>query len=139
MAKQCRPGVIHSVNPITSISRHRAVTADGAQVSVAGGTFIGLSQKDGAVGSFAVAVVISGTAIAEAAVAFAKNTLLISDNQGRLTPAPAMSIAAGGVAVTSAVANGANALAGGATPQYVGCIALEAALAAGDFVEVKVL
>lgn len=137
-----------------AVAAYRGVDFNGAQIAAAGAKIIGISKRGAALGElFEVATI--GTATCEAGAAFAKGIALMMDAQGRVTPASALTaaapglgtlaVAAGAVAVTSAVANGAGsisgaptagALSGGDLPQFIIGHALEAAVNIGDFVEV---
>jgi len=118
-----------------AIARGRAVTYAGGQVSAAGAKALGIARTAATAAGQDVQVSVIGTAVAEAGAAIAVGDSLVADAQGRLIPAQPLRVAAGATAVTSTAANGA-ILTGSDTPQVVVADALEAAGAAGAFVEV---
>lgn len=107
----------------------------GAQATVAGQKVIGIARRDAASGAM-TDVTCFGTAVCEAGAAITVGSRVQCDAQGRVITATALAIAAGATAVTSAAANGASALSGGDAPVFVFGTALQAASAAGDFIEV---
>lgn len=118
-----------------AIAQYRGVSAAGAQATVAGQKVIGASRRAGATGT-EVEVAAKGTAVWEAGAAVAVGAALAVDTSGRVVTATAVTIATGATAVTSAAANGAGTIAGGDLPQFICGYALQAAGAAGDFIEV---
>lgn len=131
-----------------AVAEYRCVGFNGAQASAAGQKVLGIAEHGAASGAY-VRVCRLGTAVAEAGAAFAIGAALAVDATGRLIAATTLTaavgtlaVAAGATAVTSAVANGAGSvsgaptLSGGDPPQYIVGYALQAASAAGDFVEV---
>lgn len=119
-----------------AIARGRGVTFADAQANAAGAKIKGIAQHATTAAGQDVAVTICGTAIVEAGAAITLGASLTMDAQGRAVPAVALAVAAGATAMTSAAANGAAALAGGDAPQFVFGDALQAAAAAGVFIEV---
>jgi hypothetical protein len=108
---------------------------DGAQIAAAGGKPLGSALTPAASGQD-VTVTSCGTAICEAGAAIALGAAVAMDAQGRVVTAAALAVAAGATAMTSAAANGANAITGGEPPQFVVGDARQAATAAGQFIEV---
>jgi hypothetical protein len=96
---------------------------------------MGIAKRAAALGQ-SLDVAVLGTAVCEAGAAITVGQQLALDAQGRVVPASSLAIAAGATAVTSAAANGATDLTGGMLPQWVVGDALEAAGAAGAFIEV---
>ncbi len=123
-----------SFNATAAVTAYRGVDDNGVQIAVQGQLCAGIAKRPAAIGDAFEAAAI-GTATCEAGAPIAKGQRLQMDNQGRVIPADAASIAAGATAVTSTAANGA-ILAGGYLPEAVIGRALEAAAAAGDFIEV---
>jgi hypothetical protein len=92
--------------------------------------------------------VSKGTAVAEAGAAVTVGAALVMDVSGRVVPATALAVSSAGItvavgatAVTSTLANGAilsgnGTVTGGDLPQFVVGYALEAAAAAGNFIEI---
>ncbi len=120
-----------AANPVT---QYRGVDFSGNQIAVQGARICGIAKRPAAVGdNFEVAVI--GTATCEAGAVITPGQLLQMDNQGRVIPADAATIAAGATAVTSTAANGA-IIAGGYLPESIVGTALEAAAAAGNYIEV---
>ncbi len=124
-----------SVLSAGAVSRGRAVTFGGGQVAAAGAKALGIARTAATAAGQDVQVAVIGTAVAEAGAAIAVGDSLVADAQGRLVPALPLRVAAGATGVTSTAANGA-ILTGGDPPQAVVADALEAAGAAGAFVEV---
>lgn len=144
--------------PVTTtgvIAAYRGVDFNGAQIAAVGAKIVGISKRPASAVGQTLEVACVGTATCEAGAAFAKGTALVMDALGRVIAATALAaaapgigtlaVAAGAVAVTSAVVNGAGsisgvptagALSGGELPQFVIGHALEAAVNIGDFVEV---
>lgn len=117
-----------------AVTQYRGVDFSGNQIAAQGARICGVAKRPAAVGdNFEVAVV--GTATCEAGAVIAVGQLLQMDNQGRVIPADAATITAGAVAVTSSAANGA-ILSGGYLPESIIGTALEAASAAGNYIEV---
>ena len=146
MSQQARSVLDLSVQATAAISYARAVglaaaTASnalgGAQATVAGQKVLGIARRDAALGAFTELTVL-GTAICEAGAAIAIGARVACDAVGRVVTATVMGIAAGATAVTSAAANGTTDLVGGDPPQFVFGTALQAASAAGDFIEVLI-
>jgi hypothetical protein len=144
-----------------AVAEYRAVGFNGAQATVAGQKVLGIAEF-GAANAQMVRVCRLGTAVAEAGAAIAIGAALAVDASGRVVTASALAstigslnatvgtlaIAAGATPVTSAAANGttdisgapglggAPALSGGDPPQYIVGYAMQAASAAGDFIEI---
>jgi len=118
-----------------AITQFRGVDFSGVPIAVAGAKCAGIAKRSAAIGQPFEAVTL-GTAICEAGAAITVGQPLAMDATGRVVPATALQIAAGATAVTSAAANGATDLTGGIPPQWVVGDALEAAAAAGAFIEV---
>ncbi len=104
-------------------------------MSAAGAKALGIARTAATAAGQDVQVAVIGTAVAEAGAAIAIGDSLVADAQGRLVPAQPLRVATGATAVTSTAANGA-ILTGGDAPQFVVADALEAADAAGAFLEV---
>lgn len=117
-----------------AVTKHRAVGFDGAQATVQGQKVMAVSETDAVDGADFAATVI-GTTVIESGAAVAVGNSLIVDAQGRAIPASALTVAAGATAVTSTAANG-DILVGADLPDYVFADALQAAAAAGEFIEV---
>ena len=134
MSTQARELLALSFVANAVVTAYRAVDDNGVQIATQGARCAGIAMRPASIGdSFEAAAI--GTATCEAGAPITKGQLLQLDNQGRVIPADAATIAAGATAVTSSAANGA-ILAGGYLPEAVIGRALEAAAAAGDFVEV---
>lgn len=123
--------------PVASavVTQYRGVDFAGVQIAAAGAKCAGIAKRGAAIGQSFEAVCL-GTAVCEAGAAITVGQPLAMDATGRVVPATALQIAAGAVAMTSAAANGATDLTGGVPPQWVVGDALEAAAAAGAFIEV---
>jgi hypothetical protein len=134
MAEQSRPTLTLTFKASGEVARRRAVTFAGAQATVAGSKVAGVAATDADDGED-FAVVVGGSVVVESGGAFSVGAGLAVDSAGRAVAAAALTVASGATPVTSTAANGA-ILAGGEPPQFVFADALEAALAAGDFVEV---
>lgn len=119
-----------------AIARGRGVTFADAQAATAGAKIKGIANHATTAAGQDVAITVSGTAIVEAGAAITLGASLTMDAQGRAVPAVALAVASGATAMTSAAANGAAALTGGDAPQFVFGDALQAAAAAGVFIEV---
>jgi hypothetical protein len=155
MGQQARDAFTLSFpSAISAVTQFRGVDFNGVQITVAGAKCAGIAKRSAAIGQPFEAVTL-GTAICEAGAAITVGQPLAMDASGRVVPASSLTaaapglgtlaIAAGGVAVTSAAANGtsdltgaltAGALSGGVLPQWVMGDALEAATGAGAFIEV---
>lgn len=135
MSKQQIELLSLSIATTSAVTARRGVGFDGAQATVQGQKIQGIAYTDAAVGD-ELRLTSAGTAIVEAGAAINVGDSLIVDAQGRAIPSTGkLEVAAGATAVTSSAANGA-ILTGGDSPEYVFGDALEAAAAAGDFVEV---
>lgn len=106
-----------------------------AQATVAGSRCIGVSMRQGAAGA-ELEIVSVGVATAIAGGAVPIGSPVATDAQGRMVVAAALAVATGATAVTSAAANGASALSGGVPPVHVMGIAITAASAAGEFIQI---
>lgn len=145
MSRQAHGILTLTVLAAGAITAHRAVGYDGAQATVAGQKVLGIAETD-VVDATHGAVTTMGTAVVESGAAIAAGDPLVVDAQGRAVAASALAVAnptvdAGATAVTSTAANGAivtqGAITGGVLPQYVFADALQAASAAGEFIEVR--
>ena len=168
MTQQARPVLSIAVLATGAIAFARAVnvattTAFGAiggvQATVSGQKIVGIACRDAALGAY-TEITCLGTAVCESGAAIAIGARVQCDASGRVITAVAMTatqgaiaigtlaVAAGATAVTSTAANGAilsgvptvgtPTLAGGDTPLYVFGTALQAAGAAGEFIEVLI-
>jgi len=136
MSKQSIPTLTLTVSAAGVIARYRGVGFNGAQASVQGQKIQGVARVAAAAAADKTPVDVAGSTIVESGAAFAIGDSLIVDAQGRaIAQTSALRVKAGAVAVTSTAANGA-ILEGGDAPEYVFADALEAATAAGEFVEV---
>jgi hypothetical protein len=111
MSKQAITLLSLPVQAITAITEYRAVTYAGAQVAAADAVVLGIASRSAANGEY-VDVAVKGTAVIEAGGVVAVGALVYTDASGR------------GVAVG---ANNAIAR------------ALQAASAAGDFIEILLM
>lgn len=118
----------------TPVAACRCVGFDGAPVSVQGGEVAGVAEYPAAIGE-GYAATAKGTAIVETGGAIPLGAAVISDASGRAIAATPLAVATGAVAVTSAAANG-RILTGAGTPDHILGNALEAATAAGAFIEI---
>ncbi|MBF0095527.1 MAG: DUF2190 family protein, partial [Alphaproteobacteria bacterium] len=117
-----------------AIAARRAIGFDNAQATVQGQKVKGVA-KYAAADTKDVAIIAAGVVVVEAGAAIAVGDSLIVDTQGRAIPSTGgLTVKTGAVAVTSTAANGA-VLAGGDAPEFVFADALQAASAAGQFVE----
>lgn len=136
------------------VAAYRGVDFNGAQITAANAKIYGISKHSAVIGE-ALELGVLGTMTIEAGAAIVKGAALAMDATGRVVAATALTAAApglgtlavstGAVAVTATVANGAGsitgaptagALTGGDLPQFIVGHALEAAAAAGAFIEV---
>jgi hypothetical protein len=124
-----------SVVATTAIARGRGVTFGGAQANATGQKVMGIAQHDAAIGE-TVAVVVCGSVIAESGAALAVGNTVAVDTQGRMVVAATLSVVAGATQVTSATANGAGIITGADSPIFAVGDVLQAATAAGQFVEI---
>lgn len=137
-----------------AVAQYRGVDFNDVQIAAAGAKIKGIAKRPAAAGE-PFECTSYGTATCEAGAAITKGQALTMDASGRVVPATALTAAAPGVgtlaitagatAVTSSAANGAGtitgaptagALSGGDLPQFIVGHALEAAGAAGAFIEV---
>lgn len=120
-----------------AITQYRGVDFAGNQIAAQGSKIFGIARFAVPAAGDDVTVWAKGTAVCEAGAAIAVGQSLIMDNQGRVIPSTSLlKIAAGAVAVTSVAANGLADLVGGDSPEQVIGDAMEAAAAAGAFIEV---
>jgi len=137
----------------TAVVPYRGIGFNGEQIAVANAKIMGISKHAAAIGE-PLEIGTLGTMTVESGAASAKGTALVMDATGRVIAASmltaaapgigSLAVAVGAVAVTSTAANGAiltgapaaPALSGGDLPQFVVGHALEAATAAGQYVEV---
>ena len=124
-----------TVKAAGAIAQYRAVGFNGAQATVQGQKIMGIARHAAAINEQAT-VDVKGTAIVESGAAIAVGDALIVDAQGRAMPASSLAIRAGATAMTSTAANGSGVLSGSEPPEYTFADALEAASAAGQFIEV---
>ena len=168
MSQQARSVLDLSVQASGAISFARAVGLvappsttyiTGQQATVAGQKIAGIARRDAASGAFTDITCI-GTAVCEAGAAISVGSRVQCDAVGRVITATGVSsaqgaigigtlaVAAGATAVTSTAANGAiltgvptvgsPTISGGDLPIFVFGMALQAASAAGDFIEVLI-
>lgn len=117
-----------------AIAARRAVGFNDAQATAQGQKVKGVA-KYAAADTADVAIIAGGVVVVEAGAAIAIGNSLIADSQGRAIPSTGgLALGAGAVAVTSSAANGA-VLTGGDAPEFVFADALQAAAAAGEFIE----
>lgn len=136
MSKQSSPLQALTFVAAGAIAAYRGVGFGGAQASIAGQKIMGVSQRAAVTGE-ASDVVTSGTTIVESGDAIAVGDSLIMDANGRAIPVTGpLAVDAGATAMTSSAANG-EVLIGADLPEFVFADALEAASAAGEFIEVK--
>lgn len=134
MSKQARPLFTLSFTAPAAVLPYRGVDFTGAQIAVQGAAPAAIARRPAAAGEPFEGTVL-GTEICETGAAIAAGQLVQMDALGRVIPADPASIAAGATAVTSTAANGP-ILAGAYLPETVVGRALQAAAAAGDFIEV---
>lgn len=144
MGQQARSLLELSIAAAGAITIYRGVGFDGNQATVQGQAVLGPARFAASAGD-EVTVVAKGTAVWEVGAAITVGEKLIVDNQGRVIPANTFAVAnptvnAGATAVTSTAANGAiltqGALSGSVLPEWQVGTALQAASAAGQFIEV---
>jgi hypothetical protein len=119
-----------------AVTAFRFVDFGGNQAATQGMACRGVSMYAAAAAGAQLAVVEKGSSIVEAGAAITAGADIITDNEGRAIAASALAIAAGATAVTSAAANGTTDLTGTTLPSTLMGRALNAATAAGQFVEV---
>lgn len=135
MSKQSITTLALAVVASGAVTAYRAVGFDGAQATTQGQKIMGIAHTDAAAGD-PLTVNTDGTVVVESGAAIAVGDSLIVDAQGRAIPTTGnLGVAAGATQVTSTAANG-EILEGGDLPEYVFADALEAASAAGEFIEV---
>lgn len=147
MPQQSRPLLTLPCVAAGVITQYRGVGFNDLQATAAGQKIKGFARRNAALGG-EVELVNKGTAIAEAGAAITVGQALTVDTQGRVVGATAVTVssagitvAAGATAVTSTLANGAilsgnGTVTGGDLPQFICGYALEAATAAGAFIEI---
>lgn len=121
-----------------AVAPYRCISFTDAHTTSVGQDVKGISMRPAAIGE-AFEVACLGTAVIESGGAISVGAPLICDAIGRVTvgvPASA-TITAGAVAMTGSAATGPVVLAGCEMPQHLVGYALEAATAAGQFIEVK--
>jgi len=134
MSKQSRPLFTLSFTAQAAVIPYRGVDFTGAQIAAQGAAPAAIARRPAAAGEPFEGTVI-GTEICEAGAAVAAGQLVQMDALGRVIPADPATIAAGATAVTSTGANG-GILSGAYLPEAIVGRALQAAAAAGDFIEV---
>ena len=147
MPQQSRPLLTLPCVAAGAITQYRGVGFNDLQATVAAQKIKGFARRSAALGG-ELEVVNKGTAIAEAGAAITVGQALVVDSLGRVVAAAALAVsstgitvAAGATPVTSTAANGAilsgsGTVSGGDLPQFVCGYALEAAAAAGAFIEI---
>jgi len=118
-----------------AIAANRFVGFDDNQASVQGQKVKGVAEYSATASGQYIAATAKGTAIIESGAAFNPGDPIISDNVGRAIVGAPLAVAAGATAVTSSAANG-QILTGSGTPDFLVAYALQAATAAGQFVEI---
>ncbi len=118
-----------------AIGANRFVGFDDNQASVQGQKVKGVAEYSATAAGQPIAVTAKGTSIVEAGGAFAVGDPIISDNQGRAIVGAPLAVAAGETPVTSSAANGSILTGSGGADFLIGH-ALQAASAAGQFVEI---
>jgi len=119
-----------------TVTERRFVGFDDLQASVQGQKIKGISEYAAVAGDQFV-VTAKGTAFVETGGIISVGDPIISDSQGRAITGSTIAIGAGATAVTSSAAAGA-ILTGSQTPDYRVGYALEAASAAGQFIEILI-
>lgn len=135
MALNSRPLLTGTVIAAGAIIELRFIGFDGNMASAQGQKVRGVARYAGVAGD-PISVDEIGSAVVEAGAAILAGADIITDNVGRAITANAMAIAAGAVAVTSAAANGAGDITGSVPAEYRIGKALNAAGAAGQFIEI---
>ena len=147
MSQQCRPLLTLPVVATGVITQYRGVAFNDAQATAIGQKIKGFARRGAAIGA-ETEVIAKGTAVAEAGAAITVGAALVIDATGRVITAAALAVsgaslqvASGGVAVTSSATSGAiltgnGTITGGDLPHFVCGYALEAATAAGAFIEI---
>jgi hypothetical protein len=118
-----------------AIARGRFVTHAGGQVAAANAKALGVARHAAVGAGEEVAVITKGTAIVEAGGEIALGATVVSDSSGRAVAGAALAVATGATEVTSSAANGA-ILTGSNLPAHPMGDALQAATAAGQFIEI---
>lgn len=146
MTQQARSVLDIGVTAVGAITYGRAVLVvaapdginiAGAQATVAAQKITGIARRS-ALDTETVDLTTLGTAVCETgAGAIAAGDRVQSDANGRVVKATAINVAAGATAVTSLAANGA-ILIGSDLPGYSFGMALQAASAAGQYIEVLI-
>lgn len=136
LSGQCTAAVAYG-RGVNVIAQNDPSVQTFAQATVSGQKVIGIANRAAGAGEF-TDVTVFGTVIAEAGAAIAIGARLQVDAQGRVITAVPLAVAAGATAVTSAAANGAAAISGGDAPNYCLGTALQAAGAAGEFIEILI-
>ncbi|MFM2057599.1 MAG: hypothetical protein RLY71_1984 [Pseudomonadota bacterium] len=146
MSQQARSVLDISVQASGAIAYGRAVNLiapltprgqSAVQTTTSGGKIFGISRRAAADGEW-TEVTCLGTAVCEAGAAIVVGARVQCDAVGRVITATALGVSSGATAVTAAAANGAAALTGGDPPVYVFGTAMQAASAAGDWIEVLI-
>lgn len=119
-----------------AITRSRFVTFAGAQVAAANVKALGVAQHQALAAGEEVAVIVKGTAIVEAGGEIALGATVVCGSDGRAVAGAALAVAAGATGVTSTAANGSAILTGSNLPAHPMGDALQAATAAGQFIEI---
>ncbi len=135
MSQQSISVLTLTVTASGAVTEGRAVGFDGVQAGVQGQKVMGVAVTDAADGE-ALALVTHGTAIMESGAAVAVGDSVMVDASGRaIAVSGDLGVAAGATGVTSTAANGA-ILSGADLPEYALGDALQAASAAGEFIEI---
>lgn len=135
MGESYTPSLVRTVKAAGAFTKRRFIGFDKLQITAAGAAAMGVAQQDAALNEL-TPVTILGTAIVEAGGAVSLGVYVTSDAQGRAIAAANLAVAAGATAVTSTAANGSSILTGSVTPEKINGIAMEAASAPGDLIEV---
>ena len=118
-----------------AVSQRRGVGFDGAQATTQGQKVMGVARTNAASGEYFV-VDAGGTVVVESGAAIAVGDSLMVDSSGRAIPVSGgLAVVSGATPVTSSAADGA-ILSGADLPEFVFADALQAASAAGEFIEV---